>query len=84
MSDIIITAILFFLTGLFCGERLRAKHEKPAGEKIIKEHEYYRNLSLGLQQDVNDLRRKNNDLLERNWQLDKQYSKTKVSSSANN
>jgi hypothetical protein len=69
MGDIVITAILFFLTGIVCGERLRAKHEKPAGEKIIKEHEYYRNLSLSLQQDVTELRRKNNDLLEQNWKL---------------
>jgi len=71
MGDIIITAILFFLTGLFCGERLRAKHEKPADEKIIKEHEFYRNLSVSLQQDVTELRRKNNNLLEQNWQLTK-------------
>jgi len=71
MGDIIITAILFFLTGIVCGERLRAKHEKPADEKIIKEHEFYRNLSVSLQQDVTDLRRKNNELLEKNWQLTK-------------
>ena len=66
---------MFFLAGIVCGERLRAKHEKPADEKIIKEHEFYRNLSVSLQQDVTDLRRKNNELLEKNWRLTQTKSK---------
>jgi hypothetical protein len=68
--------LLIGVVGAFCFlagySYCASKQKKPVtDEDLQRDLEYHRNLSNSLRQDVTDLRRKNNDLLEQNWQLTK-------------
>ena len=64
-------SIVLGIAGLVAGYTL-ADRKKPlvvTDQDLKRDLEYYRNLSDSLRQDVTDLRKKNNDLMEKNWQL---------------
>jgi hypothetical protein len=57
--------------GFLAGYAYCASQQKPpvTDEKLQRDLAYHRNLTDSLIQDVIDLRKKNNVLLEKNWQL---------------
>ena len=64
-------SIVLGIAGLVAGYTLadRKKPQVVTDQDLKRDLEYYRNLSDSLRQDVTDLRKKNNDLMEKNWQL---------------
>jgi hypothetical protein len=66
--------LLTVVVGLACllaGYAYAVGKQKPqvTDQNLARDLEYHRNLTDSLRQDVTDLRAKNNDLLEKNWQL---------------
>ena len=59
------------VVGFLAGYAYCASQQKPpiTDEKLQRDLAYHRNLTDSLIQDVIDLRKKNNILLEKNWQL---------------
>jgi len=59
------------MVGFLAGYAYCASQQKPpiTDEKLQRDLAYHRNLTDSLIQDVIDLRKKNNILLEKNWQL---------------
>jgi hypothetical protein len=72
MTDYYIIFLLGLFVGLIFEELLsyRKKKKPTLEERVVKEYDYYKNLSQSLLQDVAELKKKNNDLLERNWKLE--------------
>jgi len=72
MTDYCIIFLLGLFVGLIFEELLSYKKKKKLTleERVVKEYDYYKNLSQSLLQDVAELKKKNNDLLERNWKLE--------------
>jgi len=72
MTDYCIIFLLGLFFGLIFEELLSYKKKKKLTleERVVKEYDYYKNLSQSLLQDVAELKKKNNDLLERNWKLE--------------
>jgi hypothetical protein len=72
MTDYCIIFLLGLFVGLIFEELLsyRKKKKPTLEERVVKEYDYYKNLSQSLLQDVAELKKKNNDLLERNWKLE--------------
>ena len=64
-------SIVLGIAGLVAGYTLADRNKSPVvtDQDLKHDLEYYRNLSDSLRQDVTDLRKKNNDLMEKNWQL---------------
>ena len=69
MSEIIITAVMFFLFGFAIGTNTLKKDKPTIDEEIEKNYNYYKNLATSLLSDVSNLRNKNNQLLEENWKI---------------
>jgi len=72
MTDYCIVFVLGVVVGLIFEELLSygKKKKLTLEERVVKEYDYYKNLSQSLLQDVAELKKKNNDLLERNWKLE--------------
>jgi hypothetical protein len=67
--DILI--VIFGLAGFVAGHTV-ASNNKPqtvTDEDLKRDLEYHRNLTDSLRQDVTDLRKRNNELLEKNYEL---------------
>lgn len=72
-----------FLTGVvgvicfIAGHSVAVRQQPPkvTDSDLKKNLDYHRNLSDSLRQDVTDLRKKNNELLEKNWRLTQTKSK---------
>ena len=69
MSEIILTAIMFFLFGFAISTNTLKKNKPAIDEEIEKNYNYYKNLATSLLSDVSNLRNKNNNLLEENWKI---------------
>ena len=64
-------SIVLGIAGVLAGYTY-ANSNRPSvvtDQDLERDLEYHRNLSDSLKQDVTDLRKKNNDLMEKNWQL---------------
>ena len=81
MSDIIITAIMFFLFGFAIGTNTLKKDKPAIDEEIEKNYNYYKNLATSLLSDVSNLRNKNNNLLEENWKIKQENEKWQLKKS---
>lgn len=81
MSEIIITAIMFFLFGFAIGTNTLKKDKPAIDEEIEKNYNYYKNLATSLLSDVSNLRNKNNNLLEENWKIKQENEKWQLKKS---
>jgi hypothetical protein len=70
MIDYCIIFVLGLISSTIISELRNNKKKPTLEERVIKEYDYYKNLSQSLLQDVAELKKKNNDLLERNWKLE--------------
>jgi hypothetical protein len=66
--------LLTVVVGVICfiaGHSVAVRQQPPevTDSDLKKNLDYHRNLTDSLRQDVADLRKRNNDLLEKNWQL---------------
>lgn len=64
---IVIVGLLAFIAGYEMAVRRRP--HVPTDQDLRRDLEYHRNLTDSLRQDVADLRKKNNELLEKNYDL---------------
>ena len=64
-------SIVLGIAGFLAGYTLANRNKPPVvtDQDLKRDLEYHRNLTDSLRQDVTDLRKKNNDLMEKNWQL---------------
>jgi len=81
MSEIILTAIMFFLFGFAMGTNTLKKDKPAIDEEIEKNYNYYKNLATSLLSDVSNLRNKNNNLLEENWKIKQENEKWQLKKS---
>ena len=70
MIDYCIIFVLGLISSTIISELRNNKKKPTLEERVVKEYDYYKNLSQSLLQDVAELKKKNNDLLERNWKLE--------------
>ena len=70
-------SIFLLIAGLVAGYTVAHNKRPPVitDDDLRRDLEYHRNLTDSLRQDVADLRKKNNQLLEKNWQLTKMANK---------
>jgi peptidoglycan hydrolase CwlO-like protein len=71
----LLMALLAFLAGKQAADNNNKKHQAPTDDKLKKDLEYNKNLNTSLLHDVTELRKKNNDLLEKNWKLEQEIKK---------
>jgi len=71
----VLMALLSFLAGKQAADNNNKKHQPPTNDKLKKDLEYNKNLNTSLLNDVSELRKKNNDLLEKNWKLEQEIKK---------
>jgi len=71
----VLMALLSFLAGKQAADRNNKKHQPSTDDKLKKDLEYNKNLNTSLLDDVSELRKKNNDLLEKNWKLEQEIKK---------
>jgi len=72
--DVDAIAVVIGTAGFLAGYTL-ASNKRPSvitDEDLKRDLEYHRNLTDSLRQDVTDLRKKNNDLMEKNYELHSQ------------
>jgi uncharacterized protein YlxW (UPF0749 family) len=69
--NIDLLTVVIGLACLLAGYTYAVSKQKPqvTDQDLARDLEYHRNLTDSLRQDVADLRKRNNDLLEKNWQL---------------
>jgi hypothetical protein len=71
----VLISILSFLAGKQTADNNSKKQTPITNEKLKKDLEVSNNLNRSLLDDVSELRKKNNDLLEKNWKLEQQIKK---------
>ena len=71
--------VVLGIAGFLAGYTLANNKRPPVvtDEDLKRDLEYHRNLSDSLRQDVTDLRKKNNELLEKNYELQNKSTRTK-------
>ena len=71
----VLISILSFLAGKQTADNNSKKQTPITNEKLKKDLEVSNNLNRSILDDVSELRKKNNDLLEKNWKLEQQIKK---------
>ena len=72
-------SIFLLIAGIVAGYTVANRNKPPVitDQDLQRDLQYHRNLTDSLRQDVTDLRKKNNELLEINYELQNKSTRTK-------
>ena len=74
-----LVSIVLGMAGFLAGYTVANRNKPPVitDQDLQRDLQYHRNLTDSLRQDVTDLRKKNNELLEKNYELQNKSTRTK-------